>query len=87
LVKIDGPNQKAWFKVTKDGEETKIAERKFDMLHVCPPQCAPDFIKNSPLSGAGGWVDVDQATLQHTAYENVFGLGDVHVGGYWIGRR
>ena len=77
LVKIDGPNQKAWFKVTKDGEEPELVERKFDMIHVCPPQCAPDFIKNSSLSGAGGWVDVDQATLQHTAYENVFGLGDV----------
>ena len=77
LVKIDGPKQKAWFKVTKDGEEPQVVERKFDMIHVCPPQCAPDFIKASPLSGAGGWVDVDQATLQHTAYENVFGLGDV----------
>ena len=77
LVKIDGPKQKAWFKVTKDGEDSQVVERKFDMIHVCPPQCAPDFIKDSSLSGAGGWVDVDQATLQHTAYENVFGLGDV----------
>ena len=77
LVKIDGPNQKAWFKVTKDGEEPELVERKFDMIHVCPPQCAPDFIKDSPLSGAAGWVDVDQATLQHTTYDNVFGLGDV----------
>jgi sulfide:quinone oxidoreductase len=77
LVKIDGPKQKAWFKVTKDGEEPELVERKFDMIHVCPPQCAPDFIKDSPLSGAAGWVDVDQATLQHTTYDNVFGLGDV----------
>ena len=77
LVKIDGPKQKAWFKVTKDGEEPKVVERKFDMIHVCPPQCAPDFIKDSPLSSSAGWVDVDQATLQHTTYDNVFGLGDV----------
>jgi len=77
LIKIDGPNQTAWFKVTKEGEEPQTIERKFDMIHVCPPQCAPDFIKDSPLAGAGGWIDVDPATLQHTSYDNVFGLGDV----------
>ena len=74
---MDGPNQKAWFKITKEGEEPEVVERKFDMIHVCPPQCAPDFIKDSSLPGAGGWVDVDQATLQHTTFDNVFGLGDV----------
>ena len=77
LIKIDGPKQKAWFKVTKEGEDPQVVERKFDMIHVCPPQCAPDFIKESPLAGAGGWVDVDQATLQHTKFENIFALGDV----------
>ena len=77
LVKIDGPARTAWFKVTKEGAEPEIVERKFDMIHVCPPQCAPDFIAASPLAGAGGWVDVDQATLQHTKFDNVFGLGDV----------
>ena len=47
------------------------------MIHVCPQQCAPDFIAESPLAGEGGWVDVDQATLQHNTFDNVFGLGDV----------
>ncbi|CUH45831.1 NAD(P)/FAD-dependent oxidoreductase [Ruegeria atlantica] len=77
LIKIDGPARTAWFKVTKEDAEPEIIERKFDMIHVCPPQCAPDFIAQSPLAGAGGWVDVDQATLQHTKFDNVFGLGDV----------
>ncbi|MFT5945373.1 MAG: sulfide:quinone oxidoreductase [Yoonia sp.] len=77
LIKIDGPSKTAWFKVTKEGSDPKTVARKFDMIHVCPPQCAPDFIKDSPLAGAGGWVDVDQATLQHTRYDNVFSLGDV----------
>jgi len=77
LIKIDGPTRTAWFKVTKEDAEPEIIERKFDMIHVCPPQCAPDFIAQSPLAGAGGWVDVDQATLQHTKFDNVFGLGDV----------
>ena len=47
------------------------------MIHVTPPQSAPDFIKNSPLANAAGWVDVHDKTLQHTQYPNVFGLGDV----------
>jgi sulfide:quinone oxidoreductase len=37
---------------------------------------APDFIKNSPLAGDGGWVPVDMYTTQHTRYPNIFSLGD-----------
>lgn len=29
-----------------------------------------------PLADSVGWVDVDQGTLQHKKYENVFSLGD-----------
>lgn len=76
LVEIDGPNQKAWFNV-KDaqGEITRV-ERSFDMLHVVPPQSSPDFIKNSPLANAEGWVEVNQQTLQHVRYPHIFSLGD-----------
>ena len=49
---------------------------KYDMIHVTPPMSAPDFIKNSPLAAATGWVEVDKATTQHTRYDNVFALGD-----------
>jgi sulfide:quinone oxidoreductase len=45
-------------------------------LHVVPPQSAPDFIKQSPLANADGWVDVDQTTLQHLRYPTIFSLGD-----------
>lgn len=77
LIKIDGDAKKAWFKVTKEGAEPEIVERGFDMIHVCPPQSPPDFIKESPLAGAGGWVDVDQETLRHSRFDNIFSLGDV----------
>ena len=77
LIKVDGAAKTAWFKVAKEGAEPEVVERKFDMLHVCPPQCAPDFIKASPLANEGGWVDVDQASLRHAQYANIFGLGDV----------
>lgn len=48
----------------------------YDFLHLCPPQSAPDFIKQSPVSNEAGYVEVDKHTLQHTRYPNVFGLGD-----------
>jgi sulfide:quinone oxidoreductase len=53
------------------------AQVKFDMLHVCPPQCAPDFMRNSPLADLAGWMDVDQFSLRHKVYANIWGLGDV----------
>ena len=76
LVKVDGPNKTAWFEKTNADGNTTLVERQFDMLHVCPPQSAPDFIKNSPIANDTGWVDVDQHTLQHNTYANIYGLGD-----------
>ena len=46
------------------------------MIHVTPPQSAPDFIKNSPLAAETGWVEVNPNTTQHTRFDNVFALGD-----------
>ena len=78
LVKVDGPRQRAWFKVVQS-EDSKIIETSFDMLHVVPPQRAPSFIRDSQLADAAGWLDVNPKTLQHNnpAYANIFGLGDV----------
>ena len=77
LTRIDGPAKTAWF-ATKDeqGNDVEVS-REFDMIHVVPPQVAPDFIRNSPLVDGAGWVDVDQATLQHKKYANIWALGDV----------
>ncbi len=77
LVEVDGPNKKAWFDVKDaEGNITRI-EKSFDLLHVVPPQSAPDFIKQSSLASNDGWVDVNQATLQHNQFSNIFSLGDV----------
>lgn len=73
LIEVDGPNKKATFK--KVGTEETVT-LDFDMLHVVPPQSAPDFIKESPLSNTEGWVDVDKYTTQHLKYKNIFSLGD-----------
>jgi len=76
LVEVDGPGKTAWFNVKDaDGNVSRVSET-FDLLHVVPPQTAPDFIKLSPLANADGWVEVDQHSLQHVRYPNVFGVGD-----------
>lgn len=76
LVEIDGEKRRAKF--VGIGEQNKDQEywADFDMFHVTPPQSAPDFIRQSPLANAAGWVDVDKFTLQHVRYPNIFSLGD-----------
>ena len=77
LVAIDGPAKKAFFQTKDDDGTAKIVERGFDMIHVCPPQRAPDFIRVSALADEAGWIDVDQNTLRHKNFENIWSLGDV----------
>ncbi len=77
LVAVDGPARKAVFEVKKPDQEPTRVEMDFEMMHVCPPQTAPDFIRVSPLADAAGWVDVDQITLRHKTFENIWSLGDV----------
>jgi sulfide:quinone oxidoreductase len=76
LVEVDGPNKRAKF--VGIGQENKDLESwvDFEMIHVTPPQSAPDFVKQSQLANAAGWVDVDKYSLQHNKYKNIFSLGD-----------
>ena len=76
LVAVDGPARTATFAVTNADGGVSQVRREFDFLHVCPPQTAPDFIRESPLAAESGWIEVDDATLRHKRFENVFGLGD-----------
>lgn len=73
LTAVDGDKKIATFK----GPDGEITETDFDMIHVCPPQCAPDFIRQSPLADEAGWVDVNPDTLQSSKFDNIWGLGDV----------
>jgi len=77
LKRIDGPAKKAWFTKTGADGKTEEVETEFEMIHVVPPQTAPDFIRVSPLADAAGWVDVDQNTLRHKSFDNIWSLGDV----------
>lgn len=76
LISVDGNTKTATFKVTDENGVSSEISKHFDMLHVTPPQSAPDFIKKSPLANEKGWIDVDKYTLQHIRYKNIFGIGD-----------
>lgn len=77
LEAIDGDERIAQFKISAGDRAGEVIEKPFDMIHVCPPQCAPDFVAQSELAGPGGWLEVDQYTLRHTRFDNIWGLGDV----------
>jgi sulfide:quinone oxidoreductase len=95
-VKIDPQKKIIYFKYTKPDtapdkslEDPTLQSRvtedgliaiPYDMLHLAPPQSAPDFIKNSPLSYKEGpnkgFLNVNIHTLQHNEFANIFGIGD-----------
>jgi len=88
LVKVDGDKRIAWYDVPegadihnpKDIEVSRdghLIGLHFDMLHLAPPQRAPDFVRDSVLVNEAGWVEVDHGTMQHKRFPNIFGLGDV----------
>lgn len=76
LTEIDGPNKKAYFEGIGENNKGERYTVPFDMIHVTPPQSAPDFIRNSVLANSAGWVDIDKHSLQHVRYNNIFSLGD-----------
>lgn len=88
LVKIDPKEKVAWYKLGDNQSEyndlgVDTLEKdgmigiKYDFLHTAPPSVAPRFVKDSGLTNDGGWMDVDQYSLQHKKYKNIFGIGDV----------
>jgi sulfide:quinone oxidoreductase len=75
-VEIDADRRSVVIADNSAGTKESIA---YDFLHVVPPQSAPDWVKASPLAvpdNPAGWVDVDQHTLQHVRFPEVFALGD-----------
>ena len=70
LIEIDGNT--ATF-ARSDGEKVT---RKFDLLHAVPKMGPHVFVKNSTLVDTTGYVDVDQETLRHKNYRNVWSMGD-----------
>jgi sulfide:quinone oxidoreductase len=73
LVALRPHKKEAVFQNLDTNEEVVL---HYDMIHVTPPQGPCDFVKQSPLANADGWIDVDKTSLQHVRYPNVFALGD-----------
>jgi len=78
VLKRIEPGQKIATFATPEGDK----EMGYDYLHVIPPQRAPDVVRQSGLSWADkwvdqGWVEVDQKTLRHRRFPEVFAVGDV----------
>ena len=59
----------------------KNIDMAYDFIHIVPPMQAPKVFRMSPLAitegDYKGYMNVDEKTLQHKQYKNVFGLGDI----------
>ena len=76
LVEVKPDTKEAVFQLL-DSPDGRTVTFKYEMLHVCPPQSSPDALKKSKLADpANGFLNVDKHSLQHVAYNNVFGIGD-----------
>ncbi|MFZ0889685.1 MAG: FAD/NAD(P)-binding oxidoreductase [Candidatus Binataceae bacterium] len=79
LVEIDPGRKEALFECRNDSGARRVVI-PYDIMHVVPPQVAPEFIRNSPLADRQqpqGWVKLDKSTMQHPDFPEVFALGDV----------
>jgi sulfide:quinone oxidoreductase len=71
LIAIEGNT--AVFKTPNS--ETPV-KRDFDFLHVVPKMGPHSFMKKSELVNEAGFVDVDDSTMRHKKYANVWSIGD-----------
>lgn len=70
LIEVNGDTA-----IFQDAQGDKTT-RSFDLLHAVPKMGPHPCIAESPLADASGLVDVDEATLRHKTYQNVWSLGD-----------
>lgn len=58
-------------------EHHEYVEIPYDFMHLTPPMKVPKLIAKSEIASLGGWIPVNQETLQHVKYPNIFSLGDI----------
>ncbi|KAK4686682.1 sulfide:quinone oxidoreductase, partial [Tremellales sp. Uapishka_1] len=73
---VEVKSDSAVFEIVAGERKGEKIEKEFGLLHVTPQMGPLNWIKSSPLADAVGWVDVNEGTLQHKKYDNVFALGD-----------
>ena len=64
-----------------DGEKRVLTaydgrQVNYDLLVTVPLHGGAEAVSRSQMGDAGGWLPTDKHTLQSTAFENVFALGD-----------
>lgn len=75
-IEVDPGRREALVKDSKNDTKDTIA---YDVMHLVPPQSAPDWVKQTPLADPdhpAGYVQLDKHTMQPARYPNVFALGD-----------
>jgi sulfide:quinone oxidoreductase len=79
---IEVHNSSELVEVDPDGRRATIADHAastkdtidFDMLHLVPPQSAPDWLQSTPLAdpaNPAGYVEIDKHTMRHVRYPNI----------------
>ncbi len=78
LKAIDVSGRVAIFEERMPDGSTREIRQQYDLLHPMPTFRTPKPLRDGPLTreGIGGQLSVDRHTLQHTAYANIFGVGD-----------
>lgn len=73
LVEVRSASKQAVFRHLETGTETVL---KYDFMHVTPPQGPPKVLLGSEVANDAGWVEVDEHTLQHCRFANIWSSGD-----------
>jgi len=75
LRAIDTSKKEATF-LLADGSDKKV---DWDFIHIVPPMTPPAIISQSVLADTDkfkSYLEVDEYSMQHKRYGNIFGLGD-----------
>ncbi|EST35160.1 NAD(P)/FAD-dependent oxidoreductase [Streptomyces roseochromogenus] len=76
LVEVDPDGRAAVIVDHTSGAKDSL---RFDMMHLVPPQSAPDWLKETPLADPAdpaGYAEIDKHTLRHVRHPDIFALGD-----------
>jgi len=69
---LDSVDYEAGIVHSEEGDELE-----YDLYAPVPPQHGHEFlVERSPLTNGGEYVDVDDHTLQHRTFDDVFAVGD-----------
>lgn len=75
LLEVSKDKKSVILENTKTGQKE---ERDYQYFYSLIPAKPHDNLIEAGLTTEDGFLDVDQKTLQHKKYKNIFGLGDVN---------